>query len=172
MSRSHLSITRIFDELRDKPAWNVRRGVGSSVMLEFGTPHLEIREPKIPSASLPKKARTVISRRHVWIRGDWHLWIEDCSWSISAFDTTVSNHSDGLDVDEVLRSIEGQKLVSCVIDSEVSSTTLSISFDLDGKVVLSWPHRESDGTADAVSFRSFQNQVTSIGVDGVTRVTD
>lgn len=54
-----------------------RQGYGSFVTLEFGQPRLEIREP------IPDSLRPRLCRRLVTVRGEYHLWIDQCDWSVA-----------------------------------------------------------------------------------------
>src|SRR4051812_45142066 len=73
---------RTFSELYGKAAWGVKPGFGSFITLEFGRPHLEIREPISPKSAVSKKLRDVLARRQIVVRGDWHLWIYCCKWQV------------------------------------------------------------------------------------------
>src|SRR5690349_21194900 len=64
-------------------AWHVRGGYGSFLTLEFGQPHIEIREPINPSPDHSARVQRNLLRRRAFIVGDWHLWIQYCDWTIS-----------------------------------------------------------------------------------------
>ena len=71
---------------------------GSFVTLEFGEPHLEVREPRDAEPDTSPKLRELFARRNVTIRGEWHLWVYCSSWSI--------HNSDELILDQGCRVIQ------------------------------------------------------------------
>lgn len=60
----------------------MKQGFGSFLTLEFGEPHLCVREPRKPGPGSTPKHRKHYARRLVTLRGDWHLWIYGCDWAI------------------------------------------------------------------------------------------
>ncbi len=118
-------------------AWNVRRGVGSFLTMEFGAPHLSVREPIEARHTTNENIRASLRRRRVFVAGDWHLWIEHADWKL----TTVSGVLDSDDdiatpKDECLHDLEGQRLLSVNVDPAINRWTLE--FDL-GTILQMWP---------------------------------
>jgi len=115
-----------FEKLYGKPAWKVSPGWGSFLTMEFGEPHLEITQTKLPS-----------TRRRVTVRGDWHLWIYCCDWHVFANGKAVGDASlNSKSKRKIIKSaqyLDGQKLVHASISDEASSLTLD--FDLGGQLV-------------------------------------
>jgi hypothetical protein len=123
-----------FSPLIGKPAWQVKRGYGSFLTLEFGEPHLTIREP-MPDASSP-----VLHRRNVYIRGDWHLWIYCCNWRIRSAGKTIARSSGSKKrMDAAAREVDSQRLFSIEVDP--GKGTSSFVFD-EGAVIETWPWKE------------------------------
>ena len=74
MSNTIPSIVELFQSLIGLPSWNVMNGHGGFLTIEFGTPRLEIREPRDVPNVLPR-VRQLFLRRLVSLHGQWHLWI-------------------------------------------------------------------------------------------------
>src|SRR5882757_6558379 len=96
-----MKITKVFESafkrLYGKPCWGVKQGHGSSLTLEFGKPHLEIRDPIVARAGASKKVRASLERREVYVHGDWHLWIDCCAWEVLLNNKQLA-HSESTDV--------------------------------------------------------------------------
>jgi hypothetical protein len=121
-------------------AWNVSGGVGSMLTLEFGAPHIIVREPKAPSPKRSERVRRLFGRRHVTVRGDWHLWIQYCDWKISVSDGSCDSESfDWRQPDECLADLDGQRLIG--VGSGSLPNSWKFEFDLRGVLEL-WPSTE------------------------------
>jgi hypothetical protein len=105
-------IQRRFNRLYNKPCWGLKQGYSSMLFLEFGEPHLRIREPCEPSHSTSALIRRTLSRRSVWIRGDWRLTIFGCDWGIfSGGREIATNSSRRPRIAKALVILNGQALV-------------------------------------------------------------
>src|SRR5665213_1331063 len=51
-------------------AWSVRRGYGTFLTMEFGSPHLIIREPIVASSDASDRVKRNLAKRRVSIVGD------------------------------------------------------------------------------------------------------
>lgn len=171
MSQFSHEVRSIFAKLANTPVWGVRRGVGSFLTMEFGVPHLEIREPKEAAPNIPESARIILQRRHVWVRGDWHLWIEDCDWAIESFGLKATCKSKSDYIDRTLKTIEGQKITDFSGRHEESNYIVELIFDLGGSVKIFWSHADYDGV-DALSLWPTRGPTTSMGIDGLIRNLD
>lgn len=134
------SISSLWQALLGRAAWGVGRGHGSFLHLEFGEPHLVVREPVVPRSATSAKAQRVLLRRGVHIEGDWTLWIEYGDWRLrTAHGELDSETSPGTPDDECLRDLDGQRLVSAEPGTRANGTTFK--FDL-GAVLEVWPSGE------------------------------
>jgi hypothetical protein len=130
----------LFKPLLGQFAWNVDGGVGSMLTLEFGTPHIIVREPRVPSPGGSERVRRHLRRRHVTVRGDWHLWIQYCDWKISVSDGSCDSESfDWRQPDECLADLDGQRLIG--VGSGSLPNSWKFEFDLRGVLEL-WPSTE------------------------------
>lgn len=124
---------RSFSRLAGQTCWGVKRGHGSFLTLEFGLPHLRVREPRaVVGASAP--VARLLSRRSVTVRGDWHLWLYCCAWAV--FDKShdlVGDTSSKQKIDRAARFLDGQRLVSATLTPRKLRTNLR--FDLGARLV-------------------------------------
>lgn len=133
---------RSFRRLYGKPCWNARRGHGSFLTLEFGTPRLEIREPRKASPGSSRIVRKNFARRLVTLRGDWHLWIYCADWTV--YDTrkrVADSDASKTKIDEAAGLLDGQALTEATFQYRGCRSVFS--FDLGGRLVVT-PYEPSD----------------------------
>lgn len=134
----------LFKPLLGQFAWNVSGGVGSMLTLEFGAPHVIVREPIVPRNATSERVRRHLRRRHVRVGGDWHLWIQYCDWKISVSDGSCdSENFDWRQPDECLADLDGQRLVG--VGAGALPNSWKFEFDLGGTLEL-WPSTEHELT--------------------------
>lgn len=100
----------IFRNLYGKPCWGVKPGHGSFLTLEFGEPHLEIREPIIASKNASPEIRAHLARRRVYVHGQWHLWINCCNWQVFSGTECVGSSSSSTEIRRAAEFLDGQAL--------------------------------------------------------------
>jgi hypothetical protein len=118
-------IKELLQQLVGELVWSVKRGHGTFLTMEFGAPHLVVREPIKSKSTMPRVVRQ-LAHRQVFIVGDLSLFIQDSRWSISTKDQTVDLDSSETEVRELLRDLDGQR-VSAVSFAEAETT---LEFDL------------------------------------------
>lgn len=125
-------ITRCFEALYGQPSWGVQQGWASSLLLEFGAPHLEIAKDRMQQTVRGKVDRKIM-RRITTVRGDWHLWIWCCNWVLQ-LDQMELAHSESSDneIADALFVLNGQALTSVAIDASIGSSVFE--FDLGGRL--------------------------------------
>jgi hypothetical protein len=98
--------------------------------MNFGQPHLHIREPH-QSNAVSEQVRALAAYRHVTVRGAWFLWIEQAYWKLSLhdFDAVTGAHSYRR-MQMGLARLDGQRLLQVMINPRTAATTFT--FDLDG----------------------------------------
>jgi hypothetical protein len=112
--------------------------------LEFGAPHVIVREPIVPRAATSERVRRLLRRRHITVVGDWDLFIQYCDWKISV--SAGSSDSESFDwrrPDECLRDLDGQRLVG----GGSLPNSWKFEFDLGGVLELR-PSTEYKATND------------------------
>jgi hypothetical protein len=133
---------RSFAKVYGKPCWGVKQGHGSFLTLEFGKPHLEIREPIVARAGTSRRVRAGLARRGAYIHGDWHLWIYCCAWEALLDDKQVAhNESSDSRIARAADFLNGQKLVRFSIAPR--GTRCCFEFDLGG-VLKTRPYGRND----------------------------
>lgn len=129
-------IGSVFADVIGKPCWNVRPGYGSAFMMEFGEPHLRVREP-IVSNSESEKVRRSLARRQVTIKGDWTLLVEFCGWRVFRDGAAVIDSDTFIDADPstervLVDALQGQKLTD--VRANGAAGTSRFAFDLGSLV--------------------------------------
>jgi hypothetical protein len=133
-------IKQFFARFIGQLVWQVRRGHGSFLTMEFGTAHLAVREPISASSDSSEKVKRNLQRRHVTITGDWHFWVQYGDWKITTADGVLSSEDpSGSRFDECLCDLDGQKLVS--VGAGTREQSCAFNFDLGGILEI-WPSKE------------------------------
>lgn len=125
-------IERALGKLANLPAWNVRRGHGTSLTFEFGQPRLFVREPVELPAERSLRVRRLFARRTVHLRGEWHLWIHSGDWSVYDESRLVGDCTTPRRMDRAAAFLDGQKLIDCRI--VVRGMRCIFQFDLGGRL--------------------------------------
>ncbi len=87
-------------------------GYGSSLVFNFGKPHLEIREPVVAGPKASKRVREFLARRSARVKGDWVLWIYGCDWEIFRNGKRfLKSSSPDERIERAVRFLDGEKLV-------------------------------------------------------------
>lgn len=157
------------DQLRDfwKPligrmAWGVGRGHGSAFHIEFGEPHLVVREPIAPAQAATAKTRRLLQRRSVHVQGDWTFWVNYADWVLRTREGVVTSADDpSSPLNQCLRDLEGQKLMSIAAGARPHSCV--VTFDL-GAILELWP--AADMQDDQWSLHVWNGPVASFRHDG------
>src|SRR5580692_4637117 len=102
---------KVFRELYGEPCWNVKPGYGSFLTLEFGKPHLDVREPTVASNGASRKVQRLLARRRVFVHGDWNLWIHSCDWEVLSNGRHIGNGSTKRSMRCAADLLDGQKLI-------------------------------------------------------------
>ena len=128
-------IAASFSPLIGLPCWGGKKGQGSMFTLEFGEPHLLVREP-IVSASDSAAIRARMARRNVNLIGTWTLSIESCCWQVLSHEEAMANEGSGDEkIISAVRELDGQKLVGVALDTLQHKT--NFYFDLGGTLTSS-----------------------------------
>lgn len=129
-------IARLFKSLARLPCWGLVVGGATSLRLEFGEPHLVIREPIEPRPGVPPRARAVLRRRNVRPVGEWHLWIYECHWKVLDRGRPRGNSTSRRSMQRAASFLQGQKLTG--IEIAPRSARTAFRFDLGAELIV-WP---------------------------------
>jgi hypothetical protein len=102
---------KVFGKLFGELCWGVRPGHGSFLTLEFGKPHLEIRESVVAKQGASAAVLNRLASRTVNVRGEWHLWIYCCDWQVFSAGKRIGDSSTKLKMRAAADCLSGQKLV-------------------------------------------------------------
>ena len=110
------------------PSWLVECGYGSFITMEFGQPELDVREPrprKVYIEGTPEKTL----QRSSFVRGEWHLWIYCCEWSLTLEGIQLAHcESDDVTMHRALHVLNGQALQA--VEIEPADGRTRFDFDL------------------------------------------
>jgi hypothetical protein len=126
-----------YSKLYGKPCWNVKPGHGSFLTFEFGEPRIEIIEPRTTEGRVSARVRRNLARRIVYPRGEWHLWIYCCDWSVSRSGKVVGDCSTNRRIRKAADDLDGQVLTDITIVKRGCRTIFE--FDL-GSVMETKPY--------------------------------
>jgi hypothetical protein len=129
-------VEEAFAPLVGLPSWLVEKGRGSFITFEFGQPEVVIHEPRMRHI-LIEGAPPEALQRFTYVRGQWHLWIYCCQWSLTLDGAPLADdESDDQTMNRALGALNGQAVTGVSIDSVDASTRFS--FDL-GCVLMTTP---------------------------------
>lgn len=127
---------KIFSSLIGTPAWSVAAEFGTYITMQFGTPHLYIRDPITPSAAASDIVAAQLRKRKVVIKGDFQFSILNCKWQIRIGSSSASSFESNLDeIHPIVDQLNGQILKSVMVDHVTKRTDLR--FDLGGILEMS-----------------------------------
>jgi hypothetical protein len=129
-------VREALEPLLGRPAWLVQRGYGSFVTMEFGEPAVEVGEPRLRPLAI-EGAPSRVMRRTAHVRGQWHLWIYCCLWSVLLDGTELAgSESSDVMISRALAVVNGQALSGVHVRPANGST--QFAFDL-GCVLATHP---------------------------------
>jgi hypothetical protein len=155
-----ISLISLFTPLISQLSWGINRGHGSALRVEFGKPHLQVRNPIQARPSSEDRVKEHLASRRIFPSGQWHFLILDSEWKVSAFGKTCHCNDPKPKVDEALEHLNGQRLVS--IEIEPDGKWFVLAFDLGGTLRVSlFPQDEgtcwSLSDADKGIITTFEN---------------
>lgn len=162
-ARAMEQVRELWQPLIGRIAWGVGRGHGSVFHMEFGEPHLVVREPITPKHAKAAKVQHVLQQRRVYVQGDWSFWVMYGDWVLRTGDGVLDcTISPGSPKDEYLRDLEGQKILT--IEPGVKPNSCVLKFDL-GAVLEIWP--SADIQDDQWSLHAWNGRVANFQHDGI-----
>lgn len=121
---------KTFKRIYGEPCWDVKQGHGSFLTLEFGKPHIVVREPVAASKTASSRVRKSLARRRVYPGGQWHLWIYCCDWEVLSRGRRVGDSSADAKIQRAADFLNGQKLIRFSIS--LRKLQCLFEFDLGG----------------------------------------
>jgi hypothetical protein len=155
-------LRRAFAPLIGLAAWSVRKGHGSFLTFEFGTPHLVTREPVAAKHDTSERVRKSLARRRVYPAGEWHIWIYCCNWRVWSEGAEMAcSESPDDKIVAAADDIDGQLLMDVIADPKKG--TSKFTFD-QGSLLETWPW--DDGNEEQWMLYMNTNDVFSYRADG------
>jgi hypothetical protein len=157
-------IDEVFQPIYGKPCWQVGQGYGSFLTFEFGQPSLHIQEPRQVSEQATEKVRKNAARRHVYVHGDWHLWVYLCDWRIISQGQEIANHtSNRRTIKKATTELNGQVLIQASVNDSLIS---AFEFDLGGRLEIFPNPDEYEKSADLWLLYEPSGDVFALRADG------
>jgi hypothetical protein len=153
----------VFLPLIGSLVWNVHRGVGRYLTMEFGKPHLEVREPLGRTLQTTKRLQRLSRMRRAHVCGDWALFIQG-DWKVAVEDDWLHSNDEIVPhslKEDCLLNLSGQRLVS--VEAAEDGRHLGLVFDLTGKLEI-WPPAEDDDSQ--WSLHGWDGHVAAMDHDG------
>lgn len=145
------------------PSWEVRRGHGSFVTLEFGAPRVEISDVVTLRKPIAGE-RLSIPTRSAYVHGEWHLWIYCCEWRLSWRNREIGNwESPDTEMNRALGVLNGQILTNVIAGTADGRS--SFAFDLDCLLVTR-PTPDAERDEEQWMFFQPSGDVLSLYADG------
>ncbi len=137
-----MRVESVVKRLYGKPCWGVTPGFGSFLTLEFGKPHLEVREPVAANKGTPAKVQKVLASREVHVHGEWHLWVYCCAWEVFSGGKHIGGSTTKAKIRRAAEFLNGQKLtrfsillpkVRCVFEFDLGATLTTRPYDKESE---------------------------------------
>ncbi|WP_146002895.1 hypothetical protein [Telmatospirillum siberiense] len=155
----------VFFPLSGCIVWSPQIVHGSIINMQFGEPHLLIREPVVPSPQNSRKVKLNLSRRRVFVVGQWQFCIQDAEWEISTDNYSANNNEKNIEnVNQCLGELAGQILLSVYHDAE--GNYMAFNFDMRGVIRVFFSENASDD-ADFWTLSIWNGNIISYRKDGV-----
>jgi hypothetical protein len=153
-------LQQILKNVYGEPAWLVRRRFGSSILLEFGKPKLQISEKVFQ----PKKNARKFPKRMVRVYGQWHLTTFCSDFEIRQGNYKICNSKSKTEViDQGCELLDGQFLTKVVVHPKTLVT--DFFFDLGGHLQTK-PFKKEKETSSMWDLFCPNGRVFSLNSDG------
>ena len=168
-------VSEVLQPVLGRTSWLVKRGYGSFITMEYGEPHVDVREPRLwPLRIEGAPAKTL--QRSAFVHGERHLWIYCCEWSLLLEDIQLAHsESDNITMSRALRVLNGQVLQA--VDIEPADGRTRFTFDL-GCSLLTYPAPPGSYTSEPAEQWMLYSRsgpdpaVLTIRGDGTYSITD
>ena len=143
------------------PCWQVRWDRQIGLDMNFGAPHMEIREPRVSTAKSPR-VRAQFARRGVHLRGTHWLVISAATWRLElANGLVVRDTSSVKKLDMAVARVRGEKLNGLAVEARTGTTTFY--FDLGAHIIVRGPAAEDVSDGELWSLNDKRRVVAVLG---------
>ena len=121
-----------------KHVWDSKKGHGSFLTFNSGSPSIEVHEPRITTVfgeSAIKFPKDKFESRDIYIKGEQLIWVYCCNWRIMVQGKIIAhNESSDKEIDNAVDFLDGQILNEIIIDCQ--KLLVKIQFDLKGQLLI------------------------------------
>lgn len=126
----------LFEPLRGLPCWGVTYLYGTTVVLQFGEPHLQI-------GRIVNRKRVSYRHRRVRVKGQWELNLSECGWQILVDGEELAHsESEHEEIRRACANLDGQAFQAVSIHPPTGRARFH--FDLGG-LVETLPYEQEEG---------------------------
>ena len=155
-------IEKHFQGLATLPCWGVHWEPHVNLSMNFGAPHLHIREPKRTNAA-SESIRLSFAHRQVTLRGRWWLWAFCSRWTLSIRGLQpVRSTASARRIQQAIRLLDGQ----CLVRAKVNPRNARTRFEFDLGAVLDLRELDNADDGDIWSLYKPDHRVLSVRGDG------
>ena len=139
-----MRVMRLIRPIFNTPCWRINYDCQLGLDLSFGSPYLEIREPRILKSKM-RRVRESYARRRVFIKASCWLWIQSAYWTLNLKDgRRVTWNSSAKSRAIAFARLEGEKVISLTIEPKTGRTTFL--FDFGGVLIAKRFRQVADDT--------------------------
>jgi hypothetical protein len=132
------NVLELLLQIKGELVWFVRLSADNVLRMDFGSPHLKIREPISLDRGNSQAVIDALERRVVAPTGRWHLFISEAEWSVITKSYACSRPDTNVEaINTALRQLDGQRLVN--VNQINEHGDCSLEFDLGGVLHMSSP---------------------------------
>jgi hypothetical protein len=115
--------------------WQVQRGVGWALLMNFGRPHILVAEPHTPRPGVLRGVAHFFARRRVRFEGHWKVLADQGAWKITTANYRLTSRMkpDGRH-ERALAELDGQRLMKA--EPGTARKALLLRFDLGATLEL------------------------------------
>lgn len=155
------SAIKILSSALGLPCWQVRWDRQVGLDMNFGVPHLEIREPRTGAAK-SARVRALFARRGVYLRGTHWLVMSPATWRLELADgLVVRDTSSAKRLDVAVARLDGEKLDGITVHARTGTTIFY--FDLGARIVVRSPAGYDVSDSELWSINNEHRVVTVLG---------
>lgn len=118
-----------------QPVWGIHQGHGTALFVEFGDPHLIVREPYKTQSNTSEKMKRRAAQRQITLSGRWSFLVFPGTWLLQQDGLSIeSDDVQTVERDARLSEFNGQYLETVAFDP--AAIELHFTFDLGAIMVI------------------------------------
>jgi hypothetical protein len=129
------NITDACQAIIGQPVWGIHQGHGTALFVEFGDPHLIVREPYKTPSNTSEKMKRRAAQRQITLSGRWSFLVFPGTWLLQQDGLSIeSDDVQTVERDARLSEFNGQYLETVAFDP--AAIELRFTFDLGATMII------------------------------------